>query len=124
MGFRSGAYATIWDVESISNTNTKAQISISKKNKDTGEYDTEFSGFVNFLGTAVAGKAARLKKKDRIKLGDVDVTTKYDKDKNRTYTNFKVFGFEELEQKGASSAQDDFSDDVDDGEISEGDLPF
>ena len=40
MGFRTGSYATIWTVESASDTRTKARISISRKNKQTGEYDT------------------------------------------------------------------------------------
>ena len=51
MGFRTGSYATIWTVESASDTRTKARISISRKNKQTGEYDTDFSGFVDFTYT-------------------------------------------------------------------------
>lgn len=91
MGFRKEAFATIWSVESTSDTLTKARISISRKNKQTGEYDTDFSGFVSFVGTAAAIKAAGLKEKDRIRLGDVDVTNKYVKEKNITYTNYKIF---------------------------------
>ena len=90
MGFRTGSYATIWSVESASDTRTKARISISRKNKQTGEYDTDFSGFVDFIGTAAARKALTLKEKDRIRLGDVDVTNNYNKEKNITYTNFKI----------------------------------
>lgn len=60
MGFRTGSYATIWSVESASDTRTKARISISRKNKQTGEYDTDFSGFVDFIGTAAAKKALML----------------------------------------------------------------
>ena len=52
---------------------------MSRKNKNTGEYETDFSGYVGFVGTVAAKKAAQLKEKDRIRLGDVDVTTKYDK---------------------------------------------
>ena len=90
MGFRKESYATVWSVETVSDTLTKARISISRKNKQTGEYETDFSGFVSFVGTAAAKKASLLKEKDRIRLGDVDVTNKYDKEKNVTYTNFKV----------------------------------
>lgn len=93
MGFRSGAYASVWRVESISPTLTKAQLSISRKNKD-GDYEQDFGSYVAFIGTAAAAKAARLTDKDRIKLGDVDVSTKYDKEKKIMYTNFKVFSFE------------------------------
>lgn len=63
MGFRTGSYATIWSVESATDTRTKARISISRKNKQTGEYDTDFSGFVDFIGTAAARKALTLKRK-------------------------------------------------------------
>lgn len=78
MGFRQGSFATIWQVEPVKDTITKAKITTSRKNKSTGEYETDFSGFVTFLGTAAASKAAKLKEKDRIKLGDVDVTRKWD----------------------------------------------
>ena len=124
MGFKNGAFATVRGAESISDTNTKVRISVSRKNKDTGEYETEFSGFVNFYGTAVASRAARLKEKDRIKLGEVDVTTRYSKEKNTTYTNYKVFSFEDADSKPSGSVEDDFGSDVDSGEISENNLPF
>lgn len=92
MGFRTGSYATIWTVESASDTRTKARISISRKNKQTGEYDTDFSGFVDFIGTAAARKALSLKEKDRIKLGDVDVTNNYSKETGKTYTKSNTRG--------------------------------
>lgn len=95
MGFRKDAYATVWKVEPISPTLTKAQLSISRKNKD-GEYEQDFGSYVAFIGTSAAAKAARLTDKDRIKLGDVDVSTKYDKEKKIMYTNFKVFSFETM----------------------------
>lgn len=92
MGFRREAFATIWDVEPGKGNFTKVRLSVSRKNKD-GEYEQDFSGFCTFIGTAHA-KAAKLKKKDRIKLGDVDVSTVYDAEKNREYVNYKVFDFE------------------------------
>lgn len=103
MGFRSGAYATVWEIQPMSDTFTKGRISISKKNRDTGEYDTQFSGYVMFAGTSAASKAAKLKEKDRIKLGDTDVTTKYNKEKNVTYTNFKIYDFEMADFQGDGS---------------------
>lgn len=98
MGFRSGAYCTVWEVETVSDTMTKARISNSRKNRNSGEYEQEFGGYVAFVGTAAARKAAALKERDRIRLGDVDVTTKYDKARNTTYTNFKIFSFEAPEE--------------------------
>ena len=102
MGFRQGSFATIWQIEPVKDTITKAKITTSKKNKNTGEYETDFSGFVTFLGTAVASKAAKLKEKNRIKLGEVDVTRKWDKEKQKEYINFNVFAFEMAESKATS----------------------
>ena len=95
MGFRTGAIATIWKVEEVSPKITKGQISTSRKNKETGEWETDFSAFVAFVGTATAAKALQLHKQDRIRLKDIEVTSKYDKAKNMTYTNFTIFSFED-----------------------------
>lgn len=129
MGFRTGSYATIWSVESASDTRTKARISISRKNKQTGEYDTDFSGFVDFIGTAAARKALTLKEKDRIRLGDVDVTNNYNKEKNITYTNFKIFSFAtQAEINSGGGGNSGFNTEpqraVDSGEIDDSQLPF
>lgn len=127
MGFRTGAYAKVWEVTPVNDTATKVRMSISRKNKQSGEYEQEFSGFVFFIGTATAGKAAKLNQNARIKLGDVDVTTKFDKEKNVTYTNFKVFSFEDADDNNATTSQPQTS--VDSGEIdndvdSDDRLPF
>lgn len=127
MGFRTGSFCTIWEVEPVSDVNTKARISISRKNKQTGEYETDFSGYVNFIGTAAAKKAACLKEKDRIKLGDVDLTNKYDAEKKVTYYNPKIFNFEtqdELDGKTAQAADHTPKKPVDDGEVDDSRLPF
>lgn len=125
MGFRKDSFATVWSVEAVSDTLTKGRITISRKNKQTGEYETDFSGFVSFVGTAAAKKAASLKEKDRIKLGDVDVTNRYDKEKNTTFTNFKVFSFD---MQGESSAPPSNNTEpqpqVDGGEPGDSRLPF
>ncbi len=107
MGFRNGAYAKIWEVTGVSDTNTKLRISISRKDNRSGEYVNDFSGFVNAIGTAAAAKALRLKKGDRIKLGDVDVSNKYDKEKQVTYTNCKIFSFELCNGHGESRPDPD-----------------
>lgn len=98
MGFRTNAWATCWGVTPKSDTLTQVQISTSRKDKSTGEYVQDFSGFVAFVGTVAAKKAAQLKEKDRIKLGDVEVTTKYDGDKKTVYTNYKCYSFEPQER--------------------------
>lgn len=124
MGFRKGAYAKCWEINPVSDTSTKVRLSTSFKNKQTDEYEQDFSGFVMFVGTACAAKAAKLQKGDRIRLGDVDVTTKYVKEKETTYTNFKAFGFDNPDEldnddggKSSSASPDEKA--VDDGEAEE-----
>ena len=125
MGFRSNAYATVWSVEPISDLNTKARISISKKNKNTGIYEEEFGGYVNFIGSAAASKAMSLKEKDRIRLGDVDLTTKYDKERKVTYYNPKIFSFEtQTEFENVSTNVENAQSTVDSGEVDDSSLPF
>ena len=124
MGFRTGAWAKVWEVKPMSDTSTKIRMSVSRKNKQ-GEYEQDFSGFVLAIGTAAAHKAAGLKEGDRIKLGDVDVSTKYDRDKKVTYTNFKMFSFEDADGNNSSAADaTDPQPVVDDGEVDENRLPF
>ena len=131
MGFRTGSYATIWSIEAMSDTKTRARISVSRKNKQTGEYETDFSGYVDFIGTAAASKASRLKEKDKIRLGDVDVSNKYVKEKNITYTNCKVFSFESPEElnsggngRGNAGYAGEPQPEVGDGEIDDSRLPY
>lgn len=94
MGFRQDArFVKVWEVENNGNYHI-VSLSTSKKNKDTNEYETDFSNkFVRFIGTAHT-LAADLKKGDTIKLGSCEVTNKYDKEKNTTYTNYLVYSFE------------------------------
>lgn len=133
MGFRAGAFATVWTVEQKNDRVTKVRISISKKNRDSGEYEQDFSGFVNFVGTANAAAAMKLHEKDRIKLGDVDVTTFYKADTKTTYTNYACFSFEMADGAGSgsrpaahqSSSVQSAIDNADSGEVlSDGELPF
>lgn len=124
MGFRAGSYAKVWEVTPMSDTSTKLRISISRKNKQTNEYEQDFSGFVMAIGSAAAKKAAGLKEGDRIKLGDVDVSTKYDKEKKISYTNFKLFSFEQEESNNSGGGfNTDPQPTVDEGEFDDR-LPF
>lgn len=75
-------------------------------------------------------KALMLKEKDRIRLGDVDVTNNYNKEKGITYTNFKIFSFETQSEingsgGGGNSGYDtEPQKNVDSGEIDDSQLPF
>lgn len=127
MGFRVGAYCTVWGVESQSNTRTRVKLSISRKDKTTDQYVTDFSGFVTFFGTAAASKAATLKERDRIKLGDVDVSSKWDEEKKIMYYNFKAFSFELADGNGGqhnTSQSTSPQPKVDSGIIDDSRLPF
>ena len=124
MGFRKDSYAKVWSVELISDTLTKCRISISRKDRNTGEYVQDFGGFVTFIGSAAAQKAAKLHEGDRIKLKDVDVSNVYVKEKNTTYTNFKVFSFETQDEMDAASGAATSQRTVDDGQVDDELLPF
>ncbi|MBR3741706.1 MAG: hypothetical protein IKN04_14840 [Clostridia bacterium] len=93
MGFRTGSYATCFSIEPGKGNFTKVRLSISKKNKETGQYEQDFSGYCTFIGNAHA-LASRLKERDRIKLGDIDVSNTYDKEAKKEYVNYKVFSFD------------------------------
>lgn len=133
MSFRNGSYATVWEIKPMSDTFTKGRISTSRKNKVTGEYETDFSGFVSFIGTAAANKAIKLQERDRIKLNNVDVTTVYNKERRVQYTNFNIFDFDIVDNKNSgnssysdyhSPANGDPDPSVGDGEVEDSGLPF
>ncbi|MGN1156971.1 MAG: hypothetical protein ACI4TK_12405 [Agathobacter sp.] len=133
MGFRPNAWATVWSVEpSATGSSTKVRLSTSKKNK-SGEYEQDFSGFCLFIGQAHTD-AAKLAEKDRIKIGECEVTTSYDKEKGKEYINYKVYNFETSDGAGTQSntkpktkkaeKKTAFEDVIEEGENSEDDLPF
>lgn len=127
MAFKTNGYLTIWEIKPISDTMTKARVSSSRKNKQTGEYETDFSGFVTFNGTSAASKAANLRERDRIKLGDVDVTNRYDKERDVTYTNFRIWSFEmadEAQPANNHSEPANPAEETNEPFADESDLPF
>ena len=127
MGFRNGAYATVWEVKPRSANVTTVRIAISKKDKESGGYTQTFSGFVSFVGAENASNAAGLHEKDRIKLGDVDVTTTYNAERKITYTNYACFGFERAEEKKQepkNEASEGVNPVEEDGILSDGEVPF
>lgn len=125
MGFRKDAWATVWSVEPKTDTITSVRISTSRKIKGTDKYEQDFSGFISCVGTMAAKKAACLKEGDRIQLGDVEVTSKYDKDKKVSYNNFKCYSFNVSEETHADTVEEpDMQHDVDSGDVSDDRLPF
>jgi hypothetical protein len=104
------------------------QLSTSRKNKKTNKYETDFSGYVAFVGDAYES-AKTLKAKDRIKITSCDVSTSYNKEKKVQYTNFTVFSFEKQDGSASESTKSAptqtkktaFSDEDD---VDDSDVPF
>lgn len=104
MGFRNDAYAKVWKVEDKGKYSV-CQVSISKKNKKTNEYETEFqSSFVRFVGEAHE-RILALGENSRIKILSCDVTNKYDKDKKVSYTNFVVYSCEDANSENGNTGK-------------------
>ena len=94
MGFRQNGFCSVWSIEpSKTGKTTRVRLSSSRKNRATGEYEQDFSGFCTFIGKA-HDMAQKLQPKDRIKILECDVGTDYDKEKQKEYVNYKVFDFE------------------------------
>lgn len=127
MGFHKGAYATVWEVKPVSDRMAKARISITRKNKETGKYESEFEDFVTFSGSVVSKNAMSLHEKDRIQIGDCDVRSKYDHEKKVKYYNFLVYSFDNVGGYNSSAPAVDTTSpqpEVDSGEIDDARLPF
>ena len=93
MGFQIGAFAKVWEIRTDSDKKTSLKVSISQKKRDSEEYEQKFSGWISCVGTAAAQKAAKVGTGSRIRLGNIDVENKYDKEKNTTYVNYIVYSF-------------------------------
>lgn len=111
MGFRNGAYASVFAVKKGKGNWYDVNLVINKKGQD-GNYVRDFNGFAMFIGDAatVIGKYDGQNAKDngnrplaRIKLDSVDVSNSYNSEKKTTYTTFKVFNCEEIVQNGQGS---------------------
>lgn len=111
MGFRDGAFATVWEITESAEKSTRIRLSTSRKNKSTGEYETDFNGFARLVGSAHKmadelddriGDSSRC----RIKIGNCDVTNRYDKEKEKEYTNFTIFSFEFVDESTDSKKKE------------------
>lgn len=121
MAFSQNAWAKVWSVER-NDKSTKVRLSTSRKNKDTDEYEQDFSGFVTLAGTAHK-QAANLKEGDRIQIGSCAVTSRYDKENKKEYINFTVFSYETGDGQSAP-AQKSTKAAAPADNSSEDDLPF
>lgn len=106
MGFRSGAYASVFSVKRGNGNYYDVNITTSHKDRSSGNYVRDFGAFVRFAGDAanVVKKYDGKTSKDngnrplaRVKLGDVDTTNTFNAAKGITYTNHVVFTCEEVD---------------------------
>ena len=103
MAFSNGSYGKIWSFEDKGKYGT-VNLSTSKKNKDTDQYETDFQHkFVTVAGEAYNFLKSNGVTKDglRVKIVSCAVTNKYDPDKKVTYWNPVVFALEDA--NGGSS---------------------
>lgn len=115
MGFKQGAFARIWSVNDEGKYST-ANVSVSRKNKETGKYDVEFSdGYVRLVGSAhEAAKELGLPTREEfdsqsdkgvsVKISSCDVTNNYDTKTKKLYTNCVIFGFEIPDNNGGDGS--------------------
>lgn len=131
MGFRNGAYAKVWRITDLKDgavvnirgkdyqmrpaNYASGRITVSKKDKKTGEYRTEFSNdFVKFVGSA-REKAMLLgeipeKKGVTIVIKDCDVQTYMKQPKDGTgkdgyvATSFTIFDFDVPDDSGSANS--------------------
>lgn len=122
--FSTGSYAHIWKLEDKGNYHV-AQMSTSKKNNDTGEYEKDWNdSFVRLVGTA-HNQVKTLDTSKNVKIGRCGVSNYYNKEKNTTYTNYVIFNFEDNDSNTGGNTQksqtskDDFMDvpAIDDDEL-------
>lgn len=101
MGFRQadnegrGGFARIWSIEDKGNYSV-AKISTSKKRKDGSGYETDFQdGFVRLIGSAhEKGKTLTVTEKGvAIQITSCEVTTPYNAETKKSYTNYAIFAF-------------------------------
>lgn len=110
MGFREGAFATVWEITNQGDSFSKVRVSTSRKDKKTDEYVTDFNGFVSLIGEAnkKLGLIERSLDEDgrcRIRLGACDVSNRYDKDAGREFVNYTLFDFEMPDGSGSDAAE-------------------
>lgn len=105
MAFQNGAYAKIWEFSDKGNYG-QVNISTSKKNKNTGKYDTDFQHkFVTVAGQAYEFmKSAKIPSNGlSVKIGNCATSNRYDANKNTTYWNCALFALEDASGDNASS---------------------
>lgn len=106
---RNGAYCKIWEVRDGKGNYKEANISVSRKNKQSGNYDKVFGAWVRLVGTA-KDQVGKIDLSKNVKIAECEITNNYDKDKKTMYWNPVIYAFD-LEGSTTTSAakqNDDF----------------
>lgn len=104
-GFRDGAYAKVWEIkESSSGKSMNLKISISSKDKTTGNYKTTFSSWITAAGAAYE-KAKTIEKGMKIQLAECNVTNEWDREKKEGHTYFTIFDLNIADNTRSTSAR-------------------
>lgn len=100
MAFGNNQYMKIWETTTKGNY-TEVSMSSSKKNKMTGNYETDFSSkFVRFVGKA---HNQRPMQGQKIKITECAVQNVYEKDGQKQYLKnptYVVFAYELQDEQG------------------------
>ena len=105
MPLKPNGIVKVWKFED-KNTHGVAEISTSKKNKETGKYETDFNEkFVRIAGGAYT-KLKELPQGCRVRVKEFAVSNKWDNEKKVKYTNYTIFDIEELEDNNNQQPQD------------------
>ena len=123
MGFRTGSYAKVWEIEDKGNYSV-VSMSTSKKDKRTEKYENDFkSKFTRFIGQAHTDILS-LQPGVKIKLGDVEVTNYYNKETKHEHVNYLVFSFEVADRQDAPKPQNTSNDFVTIPDGVQDEIPF
>ena len=109
-------YAKIKEVEDKGNYSI-VKISVSKKNKQSGKYETDFIGKVNFVSQA---HLQRPLKDQRIKITSFGVQNCYVKDDKIEFLKtprIAIFSYELQEDNGASASNIPILEEIDSNQL-------
>lgn len=109
MGFRKGAWMSVFGIEKKSDKIASIQGATSHKRGDS--YETDFSAFCSLVGEGVVKKAMSLSPAPtkehpvRIRLGDVEVKQNSVNNNGQwtTYNNFNIYDFDLGEDLGGKT---------------------
>lgn len=130
MGYKNNCFATAWTdkqtqkVVNIYDKYAEVLMTTSKKNANARNgYETDFSGRVRFIGRAFEKiRTMALAEKDKLKLLEVETTSRYDTQKQRQFTNFICWDFEPADGKPTAPRQPEVIERNDKGTYSLGDI--